>query len=69
MDKRLEPLLSLLSDLLATVLPWMKVIHRPTENLHEPVDKLWKGLAALALMRLTPSCLIFNRIIGVVKAL
>lgn len=35
--------------------------HRPTENVHEPVDKLWKGVASSTLMHLSPCCLIFNR--------
>ncbi|CDG54713.1 hypothetical protein HALA3H3_800040 [Halomonas sp. A3H3] len=32
-----------------------EVIHTLTENLHEPVDKLWKGVAAPALMGLWQS--------------
>jgi hypothetical protein len=54
-------LLSLLHALVANPSPLRKVIHRLTENLHEPVDKLWKGIAALDLMGLSSSCLIFNR--------
>lgn len=53
--------LSLLGELLATYQRLLEVIHRLTENLHEPVDKLWKGVAAPSLMGLSLSCLIFNR--------
>lgn len=41
---------------------WLNLclIHRFTENLQEAVDKLWKDVATVTLMRVTPCCAIFN---------